>query len=119
METVRFGSNMVEMTLRGTSMLVIHNFSEKAKQEIRDKQKKAPKRAKESRDVNAEFLANRYVDEQDHSDQKVLGERWHCYGQPDESWYSPSAFRRQRRQPRFDARADRNTRWATCGRYHA
>jgi hypothetical protein len=63
MEKVRFGSEVVEITLRGTSMLVIHNFSEKAKQEIRDKQQKA-KRAKEVRDVRAEFLANRYVDEQ-------------------------------------------------------
>jgi hypothetical protein len=64
MDTVRFKSQMVELTLRGTSTLVVHNFSEKAKQEIRDKHTKAAKRAKEVRDVQAEFLANRYLDEQ-------------------------------------------------------
>ncbi|KAF0156280.1 MAG: hypothetical protein FD189_1085 [Elusimicrobia bacterium] len=54
----------VELTLRGLpgSLLVVHNFSEKAKQEIRDKQQKKAKKAKEQRDPQAEFLANRYVD---------------------------------------------------------
>jgi hypothetical protein len=59
-----FGIAMIELTLQGTSLLVIHNFNEKAKQEIRDKQQKVAKKAKEVRDPNAEFLLNRYVDEQ-------------------------------------------------------
>lgn len=60
----RFGTEFVDLLLRGIpgSLLVVHNFSEKAKQEIRDKQQKAAKRAKEARDPKAEFLANRYVD---------------------------------------------------------
>jgi hypothetical protein len=60
------GINTVEMTLRGIpgSRLVIHAFAEKAKQEIRDKQQKVPKRAKEERHPEQEFLAARYVDSQ-------------------------------------------------------
>jgi hypothetical protein len=61
---MRSGIEAVEMILRGKpgSPLVVHNFSEKAKQEIRDKQQKKAKQAKEARDPKAEFLANRYVD---------------------------------------------------------
>jgi hypothetical protein len=59
-----FGVSMIELTLRGTSLLVIHNFSEKAKREIRDKQQKVAKKAKELRDPASEFMANRYVDDQ-------------------------------------------------------
>jgi hypothetical protein len=60
------GIQQVELTLRGRpgSPLVIHAFAEKAKQEIRDKQQKKAKKAKEQRDPHAEFLASRYVDEQ-------------------------------------------------------
>jgi hypothetical protein len=60
------GIQSVELTLRGRpgSPLVIHAFAEKAKQEIRDKQQKKAKKAKEERDPNAEFLAARYVDDQ-------------------------------------------------------
>ena len=58
------GIRSVDITLRGRpgSPLVIHAFAEKAKQEIRDKQQKKAKKAKEQRDPNAEFLAARYVD---------------------------------------------------------
>jgi hypothetical protein len=59
-----FGISTIDLTLIGTGPLVIHNFNEKAKQEIRDKQQKVAKKAKEMRDPNAEFLLNRYVDEQ-------------------------------------------------------
>lgn len=41
---------------------MIHAFAEKAKQEIRDKQQKKAKKAKEQRDPQAEFMAARYVD---------------------------------------------------------
>jgi len=58
------GIESVDLTLRGRpgSPLVIHAFAEKAKQEIRDKQQKKAKKAKEQRDPSAEFLAARYVD---------------------------------------------------------
>lgn len=46
------------------SILCIHSFSEKAKKEIRDKQQKGAKKAKEARDPHAEFLAARHVDAQ-------------------------------------------------------
>jgi len=61
-----FGTETIELTLRNRpgSLLVIHQFSEKAKQEIRDKQGKKPKGAKEARDPKQEFLDARYVDEE-------------------------------------------------------
>lgn len=56
----------VEVLLRGKpgSLLVVHAFAEKAKQEIRDKQSKKAKEAKAARDPHAEFLAARCLDEQ-------------------------------------------------------
>jgi hypothetical protein len=45
------------------SILVVHQFGEKAKKEIRDKQLKKPKKAKEARDTHAEFAAARYVND--------------------------------------------------------
>ncbi len=58
------GIKTLDVTLRGRagSPLVIHAFAEKAKQEIRDKQQKKAKKAKEERNPEAEFLAARYVD---------------------------------------------------------
>jgi len=55
---------VVELVLTGRpgSPLVVHAFAEKAKQEIRDKQQKKAKRAKEQRSPETECLAARYVD---------------------------------------------------------
>jgi len=54
----------VNLVLTGKpgSLLVTHEFSEKAKQEIRDKQQKKGKEPKALRDPKAEFLKARYVD---------------------------------------------------------
>jgi hypothetical protein len=62
--SAEIGIQKIDLTLRGRkgSPLVIHAFAEKAKQEIRDKQQKKAKKAKEQRDPHAEFLAARYVD---------------------------------------------------------
>jgi len=50
------------LTGRPGSPLVIHAFAEKAKQEIRDKQQKKAKKAKEQRSPEAECAAAKYVD---------------------------------------------------------
>ena len=50
------------LTGRPGSLLVTHEFSEKAKQEIRDKHAKKAKTAKEIREPTAEFLKARYMD---------------------------------------------------------
>jgi hypothetical protein len=47
---------------RNAAPLVIHQFSEKAKKSIRDKQAKKSKLAKEVRDPETEFLEARYLD---------------------------------------------------------
>lgn len=62
---VAVGIQSIDVTLRNKpgSLLVIHAFAEKAKQEIRDKQQKKAKRAKAERNPEEEFLAARYVDE--------------------------------------------------------
>jgi hypothetical protein len=54
----------IELILRNIAgaRLVVHNFSEKAKKEIRDKQQKKVKKAKEERNPKAEFLEARYID---------------------------------------------------------
>lgn len=59
MSTKRIG-----LTLHGIpgSLLVVHDFSEKAKGEIRAKQGKKAKPAKEARDPSAEFEAAKQVD---------------------------------------------------------
>lgn len=58
------GIQSVDLTLRGRrgSPLVVHAFADKAKQEIRDKQQKKAKKAKEMREPAIEFAAARYVD---------------------------------------------------------
>lgn len=62
--TAERGIQTVKLTLRGRpgSLLVVHAFAEKAKQEIRDKQQKKAKKAKEERNPQAEFLAARHLD---------------------------------------------------------
>lgn len=59
------GIKRIDLTLQGRkgSPLVIHAFAEKAKQEIRDKQQKKTKKAKEERKPLEEFEAAKYVDE--------------------------------------------------------
>ena len=56
---------VVNLTLRNKpgSLLVVHAFSEKAKQEIRDKQQKKAKQAKAERRPEEEFLAARCLDD--------------------------------------------------------
>ena len=60
------GIQSVEIVLVGRpgSPLVIHAFAEKAKQEIRDKQQKKAKKAKEERNPKAECDAAKYIDAQ-------------------------------------------------------
>lgn len=62
--SVETGIKNVALTLQGKpgSLLVVHAFAEKAKQEIRDKQQKKAKKAKEERNPTDEFLAARYID---------------------------------------------------------
>lgn len=54
----------IQLVLRNIagSRLCVHNFSEKAKKEIRDKQQKKATKKKDARDPNAVFLAARYID---------------------------------------------------------
>lgn len=61
-----FTTEKVILTLRGIngSPLVVHQFAEKAKQEIRDKQQKKKRGAKEARVPEEEYLAARYLDEE-------------------------------------------------------
>lgn len=56
----------ISVKVRGVpgSILVVHQFAEKAKKEIRDKQQKKAKKAKEQRNPEEEFLAARYLDDQ-------------------------------------------------------
>jgi hypothetical protein len=64
--TAEVGIQRVELKLRGRlgSLLVVHAFADKAKQEIRDKQQKKAKKVKEERHPEQECLDARYVDEQ-------------------------------------------------------
>lgn len=60
------GIQKIELTLRGRkgALLVVHQFGEKSKKEIRDKQQKKAKKTKEERKPEEEFLAARYMDDQ-------------------------------------------------------
>lgn len=49
------------LDLEGVSSLVVHNFSDKNKKQIEDKQQKKAKVAKEARDPKAEYLASLYT----------------------------------------------------------
>jgi hypothetical protein len=59
------GIKNIDLVLRGMpgSPLVIHAFAEKAKAEIRDKQQKKAKKAKEERKPAEEYQAAKYIDE--------------------------------------------------------
>ncbi len=63
-EATQRGIQSEEIVLRNKvgSLLVVHNFSEKAKKEIRDKQQKRAKQAKEERKPADEFEAAKYLD---------------------------------------------------------
>lgn len=63
--TAQAGIKTINLILRGMpgALLVVHAFAEKAKQEIRDKQQKKAKKAKEERVPDTEFKAARYIDE--------------------------------------------------------
>lgn len=65
---VEVGIRSISLKLRGMagSLLVVHAFAEKAKQEIRDKQQKKAKKAKAERVPEDEFKAARYVDSDRH-----------------------------------------------------
>ena len=58
------GIQRIAVTLRGKkgSLLVVHQFGQKAKQEISDKQAKKAKKAKEARDTDADFEGAKYLD---------------------------------------------------------
>lgn len=64
--SAQVGIQRLAVTLRGMpgSLLVVHAFAEKAKQEIRDKQQKKTKKAKEERVPETEYKAARYVNGQ-------------------------------------------------------
>mgnify|MGYP003394925078 FL=1 len=66
MKTIQSSIESVDVLLRGKpgSLLVVHAFAEKAKQEIRDKQAKKAKEARAMRNPEAEFLASRCLDTQ-------------------------------------------------------
>ncbi len=51
----------LKVTIVGTSPLIVHRFSEKARKMIEDKQQKKAKTAREAREPKTEFLAAYYV----------------------------------------------------------
>ena len=52
------------VTVRGLSDLIVHKWSDKAEEEIRYKQAKGAKKAREKRDPRAEFEDCKYLDKQ-------------------------------------------------------
>jgi len=50
-----------KITLQGTTPLIVHKFSDKAAQQIKDKQQQKAKGGKGKRDPNAEYLSACYV----------------------------------------------------------
>jgi len=60
---IRVVRTMVKVV--GTSTLITHAWSEKAKREMKEKQEKKARTAKEARNPEAEYLAARYIDEKD------------------------------------------------------
>jgi hypothetical protein len=67
-----------KLPIKGTSPLIVHKFSEKAKKQIEDKQQKKAKGAKEARDPKSEYLAACYV----MPDSPKAGEKKAKYGVP-------------------------------------
>ncbi len=63
-EGVEAGIKIIDLILRNRpgALLVVHQFGEKVKQEIRDKHQKKAKKVKEAREPEEEFLAARYID---------------------------------------------------------
>lgn len=59
---IRLGVMRVE--IKGRSDLIVHAWSEKAKNEMRMKQQKQPKAAKEAKDPHADFESSKYKDAQ-------------------------------------------------------
>ncbi len=53
----------VVVPIRGTSPLLVHAWSEKAKKQMRDKQTKAAKMAREAKDPKADFQSSKYLNE--------------------------------------------------------
>ncbi len=58
----------MEVPIRGTSPLIVHNWSEKSKKEMRDKQQKKATKAREARDPDAEYKATLYY----HPDSPIM-----------------------------------------------
>ena len=53
--------DMIEISIKGTTPLITHAWSEKAKRQIQDKQGKKASMGREAKDPKAEFQAARYV----------------------------------------------------------
>jgi hypothetical protein len=60
-ELLRIDVAEFDVRVVGTSPLIVHRFSEKARKQIEDKQQKRAKQAKEARDPHEEYLASLYV----------------------------------------------------------
>jgi hypothetical protein len=58
----RINLKRIEVTIEGLSELIVHRWSDKAVQMIKDKQQKKAKQAKEARDPEAEYNASFYHD---------------------------------------------------------
>lgn len=58
----RLNIQYVNVTVRGLTSLIVHNWSEKAKKQMRDKQQKAATMKKEAKDPVADFEGAKYRD---------------------------------------------------------
>lgn len=61
----KFRQELMDIYIIGTSPLIQHQFSEKAKRQMLDKQQKKTKVGRDIRDPEAEYLASMYKDEND------------------------------------------------------
>lgn len=55
---------LMQITIEGITPLIVHNWSEKARKEMRDKQQKKANKAREAKDPQAEYLAALYTHEE-------------------------------------------------------